>query len=73
MNDPHDIQLNDWLTDRMTHPKFQTEWEASAPAYQITRLRIMRGLTQSQLAKLVTFGASYPMGRDGKVTIKPER
>ena len=27
MNDPHDIQLNDWLTDRMTHPKFQTEWE----------------------------------------------
>ena len=37
----------------MADPEFQAEWEASAPAYQVARLRIMRGLTQKQLAKLV--------------------
>ena len=53
MSDNPNIRLEDWLEERMTDPRFQTEWEASEPAYQVARLRIMRGLTQQQLAELV--------------------
>ncbi|MFQ6100764.1 MAG: helix-turn-helix domain-containing protein [Anaerolineae bacterium] len=47
------IRLEDWLEERMADPKFRAEWEASEPAYQVARLRILRGLTQEQLAELV--------------------
>lgn len=47
------VQFRDWLERRMEDPSFLVEWEASEPAYQVARLRIMRGLTQKQLAKLV--------------------
>lgn len=47
------IQFRDWLERRLADPEFRAEWEASEPAYQVTRLRIKRGLTQKQLAKLV--------------------
>jgi len=47
------IRFEDWLEERMADPKFRAEWEASEPAYQVARLRILRGLTQEQLAELV--------------------
>ena len=53
MSNRSNIRFADWLKKRMADPGFQAEWEASEPAYQVTRLRVMRGLTQEQLAKLV--------------------
>lgn len=47
------IRFEDWLEERMADLKFRAEWEASEPAYQVARLRILRGLTQKQLAELV--------------------
>jgi transcriptional regulator with XRE-family HTH domain len=47
------IRFRDWFRERMVDSEFRAEWEASEPAYQVTRLRIMRGLTQEQLAELV--------------------
>ena len=41
------------LTEKLKDPEFREAWEASEPAYQVARLRIMRGLTQAQLAELV--------------------
>ena len=41
------------LTEELKDPEFREAWEASEPAYQVARLRIMRGLTQAQLAELV--------------------
>jgi len=41
--------LNEW----MQAPEFRAEYEALEPAYQLTRLRIERGLTQAELAELV--------------------
>jgi len=37
----------------MQDPEFRAALEEIEPAYQVARLRIMRGLTQKQLAKLV--------------------
>ena len=37
----------------MGDPEFREAWEASDPAYQVARLRILRGLTQQQLAERV--------------------
>lgn len=42
-----------YLTEALQVPEFREAWEASEPAYQVARLRIMRGLTQAQLAELV--------------------
>lgn len=41
------------LAEALADPEFREAWEASEPAYQVARLRIMRGLTQEQLAELV--------------------
>ena len=53
MSNKSNIRFADWLKKRMADPGFQAEWQASEPAYQVTRLRVMRGLTQEQLAELV--------------------
>jgi len=47
------IKLEDWLAERMQDPEFREAYEALEPVYQLTRLRILRGLTQKQLAELV--------------------
>ena len=47
------IRFEDWLEECMADPKFRAEWESPEPAYQVARLRILRGLTQEQLAELV--------------------
>jgi DNA-binding XRE family transcriptional regulator len=41
------------LAEALEDPEFREAWEASEPAYQVARLRILRGLTQEQLAELV--------------------
>ena len=45
--------LDSYLTEQMQDPEFRAAYEALEPAYQITRLRILRGLTQEQLAEKV--------------------
>jgi transcriptional regulator with XRE-family HTH domain len=47
------VKFKDWLESQMADPEFREAWEASEPAYQVARLRIMRGLSQEQLAELV--------------------
>jgi transcriptional regulator with XRE-family HTH domain len=37
----------------LSNPEVRQEYEALEPAYQIARLRILRGLTQAELAELV--------------------
>lgn len=41
------------LAEALEDPEFREAWEASGPAYQVARLRILRGLTQQQLADKV--------------------
>lgn len=47
------IRFEDWEAERMRDPEFRAAAENLEPAYQVARLRIMRGLTQEQLAELV--------------------
>jgi len=41
------------IDELMQNPEFRAEYESLEPAYQLTRLRIERGLTQAELAELV--------------------
>lgn len=45
--------LDSYLTEQMQDPEFRAAYEALEPSYQIARLRILRGLTQEQLAEKV--------------------
>jgi len=45
--------FNEHLAEALKDPEFREEWEASEPSYQVTRLRILRGLTQAELARRV--------------------
>jgi transcriptional regulator with XRE-family HTH domain len=47
------IRFDDWLDEQMQDPAFRAAMEELEPAYQVARLRIVRGLTQKELAKLV--------------------
>ena len=47
------VRFEDWETEQMGNPEFRAAAEELEPAYQVTRLRILRGLTQEQLAELV--------------------
>ena len=47
------IRFEEWEAEQMEHPEFRAAVEELEPAYQVARLRIMRGLTQEQLAELV--------------------
>ena len=44
-------RFEDWEAKKMRDPKFRSAVEELEPAYQITRLRILRGLTQEELAR----------------------
>ena len=45
--------LDSYWNKQMQDPEFRAAYEALEPAYQIARLRILRGLTQEQLAEKV--------------------
>ena len=46
------IRFEDLGKKQLRDPEFQAAAREQKPVYQIARLRILRGLTQSQLAKL---------------------
>jgi transcriptional regulator with XRE-family HTH domain len=52
------ITFEEWEAERMQDPAFVAAVEAHEPAYQIARLRILRGLTQAELANEV--GTAQP-------------
>lgn len=45
--------LDEWEAKQMRDPEFRAAIEELEPAYQVARLRMKRGLTQKQLAKLI--------------------
>ena len=45
--------LDNYQAEQMQDPEFRAAYETLEPAYQIARLRILRGLTQEQLAEKV--------------------
>ena len=47
------MPLEEWEAEQMTDPEFAAALAELEPAYQVARLRILRGLTQEQLAELV--------------------
>lgn len=46
------VRLEEWEAERMRDPEFVAALTARDPASQAARLRILRGLTQAQLAEL---------------------
>lgn len=46
-------KFEDWEAEKVEQPDFMTAAEALEPGYQVARLRILRGLTQAQLAEMV--------------------
>ena len=47
------VDYQKWHDQQMQDPEFVAELEKLEPGYQVARLRIMLGLTQSQLAEMV--------------------
>lgn len=47
------VTFEDWQKEKLRDPEFAAEVQSLEPGYQIARLRIARGLTQTQLAKMV--------------------
>lgn len=47
------VRFEDWLDEQMQDPEFREAMEEPDPAYQVARLRMMRGLTQKELAQKV--------------------
>ena len=45
--------LKNWQTEQLRDPEFVAAANELEPGYQIARLRIKRGLTQTQLAEMV--------------------
>jgi DNA-binding XRE family transcriptional regulator len=45
--------FKDWQAEQLQDPQFVVAVNELEPGYQIARLRIQRGLTQSQLAEMV--------------------
>jgi transcriptional regulator with XRE-family HTH domain len=47
------MPFEEWEAERMQDPEFVAALQDLEPAYQVARLRILRGLSQEQLAELV--------------------
>lgn len=46
-------KFEDWEAEKIKDPDFLAAAEELEPGYQVARLRMMRGLTQAQLAEMV--------------------
>lgn len=46
-------KFEDWEFKKTIDPDFMTAAEELEPGYQVARLRMLRGLTQAQLAEMV--------------------
>lgn len=44
--------LQEWKKEKLKDPEFAQAYEETNPGYQVARLRIRKGLTQTELAKL---------------------
>ncbi len=47
------VRFEEWEAEKLQDPAFTAAARELEPGYQIARLRILRGLSQSQLAELV--------------------
>jgi transcriptional regulator with XRE-family HTH domain len=47
------FSYDDYLQEQLKDPEFQKAWIDSEPAYQLKRLRLLKKLSQSALAKKV--------------------
>ena len=47
------IKFKDWRTKKLQDPKYRAESIKQEPAYQVARLRMLKRLTQAELAELV--------------------
>ena len=45
------VGFDDWLAGQMEDEGFQAEYERLGPCFDVARLRMMRGLTQRELAE----------------------
>jgi transcriptional regulator with XRE-family HTH domain len=64
------IRFEEWEAQRMQNPDFRAAAEALEPGYQVARLRILRGLTQQDLASRV--GTKQPsIARLESGTVEP--
>ena len=67
MTEHNPNSLDSWLSRELTDPDFRAEYEAIESAYQIAGLRIMRGMTQQELAgKVGTQQPSIACSESGK-------
>ena len=46
------VRFEDWETEKLEDPAFAAAARELEPGYQIARLRILRGLSQAQLAEI---------------------
>ena len=46
-------RFEDWEAEKIKHAEFIAAAEELEPGYQVARLRMLRGLTQTQLAEMV--------------------
>ena len=46
-------EFEDWEAEKIKDPDFLAAAEELEPGYQVARLRMLRGLTQAQLAEMV--------------------
>lgn len=53
MAEPKMLKFEDWEAEKLNNSAFIAAAEGLEPGYQVARLRILRGLTQAQLAELV--------------------
>ena len=48
-----ELTFEQYLEEQLRDPEFRKAWEESEPAYQLRRLRILKKLSQAELAKKV--------------------
>ncbi len=47
------LTLEEYLNEQLQDPAFRAAWEESEPAYELKRLRILKKLSQAELARKV--------------------
>lgn len=63
------VSFRDWETEQLQDPEFVEALKELEPGYQVARLRILRGLTQAELAEMVgTQQPSIARIESGKTT-----
>lgn len=46
-------KFEDWEAEKIKNPDFMAAAQELEPGYQVARLRMLRGLTQAQLAEMI--------------------